>query len=282
MWIRATISSLILAVATDSTALAQQQPAGPAAPARTQATTLATASIEFSGGTLEQYVNHVKTRFSNANVVIDNGFVATIQLPTAKLPRVTLPVAMQWVLSAADARVHNLALRMAREGREPNEVYVFTYAIVPPRVAPVEDFVVKTYHIAALPEGGADPTLVTNAVNDALQKQRTTTKGTAEYKQVTRNIIVSGSRSDIIIADRVVEEMTRSARVAAAIPRMQDEIDRLRAEVADLKLESDPEQSRASWLSATTSHSRTVHHSGADGFSGAAPAGPPRSPAGRE
>jgi hypothetical protein len=235
MWIRVTISSLALAIASHSIALAQQQPVGPAAPARTQVTTLATASIDFDSGTLAQYVAHVKAKFTNANIVIDSGAVGKVQLPDARLPRVTLPSAMQWVLSAADARLHNLALRIAREGREPNEVYVFTYAIVPPRLGPVEDFVVKTYHIAALPEGGVDPALVTNAVNDALQKQRTTTKGTAEYKPGTRNIIVSGSRSDIIIADRAVEDMTRSTRVAAAIPRMQNEIDRLRAEVNDLK-----------------------------------------------
>ena len=237
MWIRVTLLSLGLAVASRPTVLAQTRPVGTAAtasPASTQATTPTAASIDFGGGTLTQYVAHVKTKFASANIVIDSG-VATVRLPAAQLPRVTLPVAMQWVLSAADARLHSLALRTAREGREPNEVYVFTYAIVPPRPPAVEDFAVKPYHIAAIPEGGADPALVTSAINDALQKQRAATKGSAEYKQSTRNIIVSGSRSDITIADRVVEEMTRSARVAAAIPRMQSEIDRLRAEVIELK-----------------------------------------------
>ena len=60
-------------------------------------------------------------------------------------------------------------------------------------------------------------------------------KAAVEFTPANKLLTVTGSRADLAVADQVVEELTRGQRVAAAIPRMQAEIARLRTEVDSLK-----------------------------------------------
>jgi len=128
----------------------------------------------------------------------------------------------------------------------PGEVYLFTTTQSPtsaPTQARTEDYEVWPKYLPAL-EGekglAVAPTLIKKAVENALSKQHAPKKGSVEYDSETRTLTVSGTRSDVQLAARVIEEMTRGRRIEAALEHLQSEVDALKAELARLKKSAPP------------------------------------------
>ena len=223
---RVLLALLVVALAPPHTASAQQ-------PARTP-TGDPVFSIEFRDGTLEQYAAAVRAKAPRANIHLDAG-AGAVRVSKVSLPNVSVPLALHFVANTAEARRVGLTLLTTRADGEPGEVFVFTTTpSVASRAPDGPEKLVKVYSIQPV-EGGPTGEAVKSEVETAIARRGATEKALVEFGSGNRVLRVTGSRADLAIADQVVEELTRSQRLAAAIPRMQAEINRLRTEVDELK-----------------------------------------------
>lgn len=199
---------------------------------------VAPVDVDFKGGTLDEYVGLLRKQWKDAKIVVDG--VGGVQLPKSRLPTVTLPLAVRWIQKTSAARNGRVILETATSPGAPGEVYVFTSARTPgsaPTPQPAADHEVKPYLLPAAEEkaGGGSPGAIRKAIEAALKKQQPPSKASVEYDPETRMLCVAGTRSDVQLADRVVETMTRGRRVEAALSQIQADIDKLKADVSELK-----------------------------------------------
>jgi hypothetical protein len=185
-------------------------------------------AVSFRGGTLAAYVEQVRKSWQAANIVIER--FDSLQLPAAPLKKVTLPDALSWVETTADARSVNLTLE-PRGPRRTNTVYVFTSAL--PRV----DHQVRTYSLEAFTGKDLPVTadMITEAVNDALKRQIPAWKGAATYSKTTHQLTVSGRGADIAVATQVVDEISQGRRLAAVLPQLERRMGKVESDIAELK-----------------------------------------------
>ncbi len=228
-FMRTTLCSLLVSfVAAAGSVHAQaQQAAQPAASDPVFA-------IDFAGGTLEQYVAAVKSKAPRANIHLDANSAST-KISRVSLPNVSVPLALHFLANTAEARRVGLTLLTTRADGEPGEVYVFTTVPSSASRAPdTAEKLVKVYSIQPI-DGGPTGDVVRTAVETTIARRGAAVKAAVEFTPANKLLTVTGSRADLAVADQVVEELTRGQRVAAAIPRMQAEIARLRSEVDSLK-----------------------------------------------
>ncbi len=182
--------------------------------------------ISFSGGRLADYIRSVREKAPDANIVIDA--VDSVKVPPARLEHVTLPLSLEWIQHTADARLHSLVFRTVRAGRDSGTVFLFTG---PPRV---DDRQVKAYAVTDDARDPAKPEQLRVALQATLQRQRHDTIPIAEYNADVGILTVAGRRSDIILADQMMDAVAQSRRAyAPALRRLQSQVDSLRARLKD-------------------------------------------------
>jgi hypothetical protein len=208
-------------------------------PTKTESPADGGVQIVFQGGSLEEYVAEVRKRVPTANVYVDKG--TDVKLKQVNLPKVSLADALEFVTKTSDGRSQGLLLQVTRSGREANEVYVFTSSrpATPPGPPP-EERLVKGYCLEGPKEGapGKSPGAIEKGVQEALQKRskQGETSATAKYNNETCLLTVVGTRADIVLADQVVDEMTRGDRATVpALRVLQSELEKLKTELATLK-----------------------------------------------
>jgi hypothetical protein len=176
----------------------------------------------------------VQEAFPCLNVSIEDS-LNDLRLPKQLvLPDVTLHLALAWIPTTVEARKRNLTLQVTRAGRDSDAVYVFTTTTYVPQ-PPVEDYAVKSYYQELLEDSSVTPELVRNAMEHAFSKQPANPRRTLEYHAATRTIFVTGTRGDILVADRVVDDMYRGRLVVAAHRKLRTDIETLQADVREIK-----------------------------------------------
>jgi hypothetical protein len=192
--------------------------------------------VDFKGGTLQRYVDTIRGELASANIVIDGDSVGEVMLPSAPIRTVSLPQALEWVVTTASARRRGVILQHpTRATNDTSVVWVFTVAQAPvarPVAAP--EIMTRDHAVDSLP-GRADwPQTLKTAVEGKLAKRNVKT-GSVEYVPNGRILRVTGTRLDIQDADQTIDELERAQRPAMVLPQLQSEVSRLRQQVDSLK-----------------------------------------------
>jgi hypothetical protein len=176
----------------------------------------------------------VSRHWPTANLVVEE--VGTVQLPSAKLPNVTLSAALLWIQHTAEARENGVILQRIREPAEPGIVYLLTTTQsravrqrqVPPAIEERRSYSLQPFAEQTL---GVTPEIVRMAVTDILEG----TGATVQYNRETRMLNVQGSPVDIARATQVVEEITQGRRMSNALAQLTRDVERLRTEIEELR-----------------------------------------------
>lgn len=222
MWMRTALCSAFLLAAVDQ--LAAQQ------------TSRDRIRVDFDGGALQSYVSEIRSRMPSANVVIDGDSLGGIMLPKASIRTVSLPQALEWVITTANARRHGLILHpTTRFQGDTSVVWVFTVAQAPvTRPVAVVETMTKDHVVDSIPGRVDWPATLQGAVEGKLAKRKEKT-GSVEYIPKGRILRVTGTRLDIQDADQTVDELERAQRPAMVLPQLQAEVSRLRQQVDSLR-----------------------------------------------
>ncbi|MBZ5506434.1 MAG: hypothetical protein LAO78_13320 [Acidobacteriia bacterium] len=185
-------------------------------------------NIDFEGGTLAKYVEHLRTKFPNSNIIID-GDVGNTTLPPVHL-RVSLSQALQWISGTIDARNRSVLLQTTN-----GSVYTFTTQAAHPRTAET-DVVIKTYVQANSDGTWAQPTgaALKEVLGGLLQKRDANRRG-VDFDAKSRLLIVTGTRSDIQMVDQVIDEIAQGGQNASSLSSVQTAIDKLNARIKTLE-----------------------------------------------
>jgi hypothetical protein len=231
MWIKLLLSTFLLVLLSE--------PALSQTPTKKDAGSDGWVQIDFDGGTLDSYLAVVRKKLKDANIVVDG--VGNMTLPKISLQKVNLPLALEWIPKTADARKHGLLLQSARTGRDTGEVFVFTATQTStPREPAPEERSTKPYHLDTPEDGESSrkPDVITKAVEDHLKMQFPDEKAVAvTYNAESKLMTVkNATRTQIALADRVKDEMTRGQVVLGpVIQNLQAEVEKLKKRVADLE-----------------------------------------------
>jgi len=200
--------------------------------------------LNFQAGTLAKYVDAVRQALPTANIVIDGDSVGAIWVPTAPLARMSLPQALQWVTTTANARRKGLILQPTRSAGDSAEVFVFTVAQAPLVRVPVEpEIFVKDYTVDTFPGRSDWAEQMRAAVAGKLTKRDPkNSSGSVELVPGRPPILrVRGTRIDIQDADQTVDALQRSRYSEVVVPlerdvkALRDRLDSLRNVVLELQ-----------------------------------------------
>ncbi len=218
MLTRMTLSWVVVSIVC-ARAMAGQTPAAAATRPATRI------QLDFPGGTLETYAEAVRSKLSDANIVIDGDTVRNIRVPKAPLRRMSLPQTLQWVTTTVDARRHGVILQPTRSAGDSAEVFVFTVAQAPVVRVPVEpEIFVKDYTVDSFPNHPDWAQTVRAAVAGKLTRRDSThSSGSVQLVPGKPSIVrVRGTRIDIQDADQTVDVLQRSRYNEVVVPLERD------------------------------------------------------------
>ena len=214
-----------------------------------------TVSVEFSGGSVAEYVTALKEKREGINVVVDPE-AAAIVMPAVSLKRALVADALYLIQQIAVGRNINLLVnrvgnrnrqnvRPARRGAKANaneietDVYVITYQgrrkRKSLRIFSLKDFPTEGEQAS---KEDAQAERVLKAIDAALGLAVTSEKdkATVTFHSDSRLLMVSGTDREISVVDQVLEAMRRlRAPGKDEVKQLRREIQKLREAIAELE-----------------------------------------------
>ncbi|MBI4602512.1 MAG: hypothetical protein HY721_11185 [Planctomycetes bacterium] len=239
-----------------SSVLAQQSP-----PVVKESVPSEIISFDFPGGTLVQYIEAVKRAAGELNVVVGEG-ADKVTMPPVALKRVTVDTAFKLVETSARsdeaARVDSIPIG-AREGAATYVVNVRLSrkpSVMAPREPAETEKDFRVYPLKGVMSTqtagpGAKPPLqvqsILTAIDTALgiQVKEGAEKPAIKFHEDTGLLLVHGTLNQVNIVDDVVEALLSeyhdegrrpaASELREALKRLEGEIEKLKAELAELK-----------------------------------------------
>jgi hypothetical protein len=183
--------------------------------------------------TLRSYVAEVREQWKFANIVVDTA-IKDFPLPPADLKRVTLKGALQWVPGTREAKQNGLVLQIYESAKD-GDVFFFTTSLSPAAIARADvGRYVQSWGVPAFIPGDSVKKIL-GAIQDDLNKMRSTEPGKATWIDSTRRIQVVGGRDDIVVAERAMNDYVSARRLTVAVEGLQTRVSDLRREVDSIK-----------------------------------------------
>jgi hypothetical protein len=218
-------------------------------------------AVDFAGGTVAEYLATLKEREDDVNVVLDPE-AAGIAMPPVSLKKVSVDTAIHLIQETAAAREGRVYIQVVNQGGGNP---AFVVSVQAPRAVPVafpprspgpgqpgaapEG---KQLHVSSLREimdaaagdsSAVKAETVLTAIDAALgiQDPEQKDKPVVKFHADSCLLIVRGTQEQIHTVEQVLGEISRPQRAVpgsnlnARLKQLQDEIEKLKAELAELK-----------------------------------------------
>jgi hypothetical protein len=203
-------------------------------------------TIDFSGGSLGEYVRELKRRNPWANIVCDEKNIGDLVVPAVHLHNAELEESVGWLQALDAARGRAVTVQPLRRSRRggggffiggrpaPTDAEKAQPKSVRPEVKAEIVRQVRVYSLSGLAERTAtrsvQPTVVTDNVKSLLrypEAKKQQEGPDAKFDDTSGLLWVYGTPQELTLAAQLIEEMTQGRRQASAVQKLQTDVDTL-------------------------------------------------------